>query len=124
LGHALDHQNAWHDGFLGEMALEMGFVNADVFDAAGAMGGLNKQNTIHHQKGVAMGDQLTNIFNIQIVNHSVICFHVSTKFFHPSHGRAKRIPILVMHSITDYPKMTKEFVSEIQGKTKEALKGI
>ncbi len=71
-----------------------------------------------------MGDQLTDIFNIQIVNHSVICFHVSAKFFHPSHGRAKRIPILVMHSITDYPKMTKEFVSEIQGKTMEARKGI
>ncbi len=48
LRHGFDDQHARHDRFAGEMALEIGFVDADVFDADDTFQRFDLQDAIHH----------------------------------------------------------------------------
>ena len=61
LGHGFDLQHAGHDGVVGEVALEEGFVDGDRFDA-GALGvALEGDDAVDHEERIPVGEDLHDL---------------------------------------------------------------
>ena len=65
LGHGLDDENAGHHRFLGKVALEKGFIAADTFAAHGPHPRLQMGDSVHQEKGVAVGQNFFDLIDIQ-----------------------------------------------------------
>ena len=57
LGDGFDHEDAGHDGVVGEVALEVGLVDGDVFDGDDALLALHLDDAVDEEEGIAMGQE-------------------------------------------------------------------
>ena len=54
LGHALDDQDPWHDGFSREVSLKITLVDGNILQADDALEPLDFENGIHQQERIAV----------------------------------------------------------------------
>ncbi len=54
LGDGFDHEDAGHDGVVGEVALKVGLVDGDVFDGDDALLALHLDNAVDEEEGIAV----------------------------------------------------------------------
>jgi hypothetical protein len=64
LGHRLDDEHPWHHRVTREVALEKGLVDRHLLDTHGAMGRGELDDSIHEEKGVAMGQDSLDALGI------------------------------------------------------------
>ena len=57
LGDGFDHEDAGHDGVIGEVALEEGLIDGDVFDGDDALLAFHLEDTVDEEEGVAVGEE-------------------------------------------------------------------
>ncbi len=62
LRHRFDDEYAGHNGQVGEMALELGFVYGDVFDGGQGFHRLEGGDAVELEKRVAVGDEFLDVF--------------------------------------------------------------
>jgi len=64
LSQGLDDENARHYLSLWKMPLKVGLVISDILDGSNGFSPFDLQNSIHQEKGVAMGKKLKDFFDI------------------------------------------------------------
>jgi hypothetical protein len=57
LGDGFDHEDAGHDGVVGEVTLEVGLVDGDVFDGDDALLAFDLEDAVDEEEGVAVGEE-------------------------------------------------------------------
>src|SRR5690606_37110448 len=65
LGQGFHDQDTRHDGIGGKMTGEEGLVGGDVLDAYGPPARLQLQDAVHQQKGMPVGNDLLNTFDVK-----------------------------------------------------------
>ena len=65
MGDGLDHEDAGHDGVVGEVALEVGLVDGDVLDGDDAFGAFDLEDAVDEEEGVAMGEDRHDLEDVE-----------------------------------------------------------
>ena len=63
LSHRLDDQDAWHDGMLGEMALEERLVDSHVLDPNDPLTLLHLHDAVHKEHGIPVRDHAEDLLD-------------------------------------------------------------
>src|SRR4030042_6689426 len=64
LGQRLKNKNGRHDGILGKMALEIGFINAHILECNSPLSRLDLEDSIDHPKREGMRQSSQNLIQI------------------------------------------------------------
>ncbi len=65
LSHGFELKNAWHDGMVGKVSLEIRFVDGDSFHAGGFQFAIEFHNAIHHEERIAVRENLHDRIDVE-----------------------------------------------------------
>ena len=83
LGDGFDHEDAGHDGVVGEVALELGLVERDVFDGDDALLALDLDDAVDEEEGIAMrqeGHDLEDVHGLRDAGGVAVAVGATTGF--------------------------------------------